>query len=64
MKTIIAEKYSYAKNIRSALEMKGERFTSHMEKANGYLESENYIITWCFGHLFGLQDMDSYIGDR
>lgn len=63
MKTIIAEKYSYAKNIRSALEMKGERFTSHMEKANGYLESENYIITWCFGHLFGLQDMDSYIGD-
>lgn len=62
VQTVIAEKYSYAKNIRAALEMKGESFTSHMEKANGYFESDNYIVTWCFGHLFGLQDMDAYLG--
>lgn len=59
MKLIIAEKYSYAKNIMAAT---GERFERHMEKANGYCVGQNYIVTWCFGHLYGLQDLDRYPG--
>lgn len=59
MKLIIAEKYSYAKNIMAAT---GEKYERHMEKANGYCVGQNYIVTWCFGHLYGLQDLDRYPG--
>lgn len=56
MQLIIAEKPSLGRNIVSALELDGEVF----EKHDGYQESEDYIVTWCFGHLFSLQDMDDY----
>lgn len=31
-----------------------------MKKANGYFEGNGYILTWVFGHLFSLADIDDY----
>lgn len=31
-----------------------------MKKANGYFEGKGYILTWVFGHLFSLADIDDY----
>ena len=53
---IIAEKPSLGRAIANALNVK--KFTG--EKSNGYYENENYIITWCFGHLFKLKDIGDY----
>lgn len=55
---IIAEKPSLGRVIANALNVK--KFTG--EKSNGYYENENYIITWCFGHLFKLKDIGDYDG--
>ena len=55
---IIAEKPSLGRAIANALNVK--KFTG--EKSNGYYENENYIITWCFGHLFKLKDIGDYDG--
>lgn len=55
---IIAEKTSLGRAIANALNVK--KFTG--EKSNGYYENENYIITWCFGHLFKLKDIGDYDG--
>lgn len=52
MKLIIAEKPSLARNICSAL----GKFT---KKGNYFINSE-YIITWVFGHLFSLADIEYY----
>jgi len=53
MKTLIlAEKPSVARNIGDAL--KG------MKKQEGYIENDNYIITWAFGHLLSLYDVSDY----
>ncbi|MUK90284.1 type IA DNA topoisomerase [Ornithinibacillus sp. L9] len=52
MKLIIAEKPSVAKNIADALAIKS--------KNDGYFESQNYIITWAFGHLLQLFDAKDY----
>ena len=49
---IIAEKPSLARNIATAI----GKFT----RRDGYLEGENYIITWAFGHLFSLCDIEDY----
>ena len=49
---IIAEKPSLGRNIAAGI---GE-----MQKRQGYLEGENYIITWAFGHLFSLCDIETY----
>lgn len=51
-KLILAEKPSVARNIAEALECKQRR--------DGYLEGENYIITWAFGHLLTLYDCKDY----
>ena len=51
-KLIIAEKPSVARNIADALGIKG--------KQNGYMEGEEYIITWVFGHLLQLYDVKDY----
>ena len=55
MKVIIAEKPSLARNIANGL---GE-----FKRRDGYLENENYLITWAFGHLFSLCDIEEYTND-
>ncbi len=49
---ILAEKPSVARNIAEALQCK--------TKKTGYIEGENYIITWAFGHLLTLYDCKDY----
>lgn len=49
---IIAEKPSLARNIASAI---GE-----LRKRDGYLEGDGYLVTWAFGHLFSLCDIEEY----
>ncbi|MBR2385554.1 MAG: topoisomerase C-terminal repeat-containing protein [Clostridia bacterium] len=55
MIAIIAEKPSLARNIVAGI---GE-----MKKKNGYYENEEYIVTWAFGHLFSLCDIEDYQGE-
>ncbi len=52
-KLFIAEKPSVAQQFADALKVKGAR-------KDGYLEDENYIVTWCVGHLIGMSYPDAY----
>ena len=52
MKLIIAEKPSLARNIASAI--------GQMNRRDGFLEGQGYLITWAFGHLFSLVDIEAY----
>lgn len=54
MVLIIAEKPSLARNIVSGI---GE-----MKKVGNYYEGNGYIVTWAFGHLFSLCDIEDYTG--
>lgn len=54
MKLIIAEKPSLARNIVAGI---GE-----MSKKDGYFINGEYIVTWAFGHLFSLVDVEAYTG--
>ena len=56
MKLIIAEKPSLAKNIATALKVSKVK--------NGYIEGNGYIISWAFGHLFSLKNVDDYLGEK
>ena len=49
---IIAEKPSLGRNIAAGI--------GKMQKADGFLYDKNYIITWAFGHLFSLCDIEDY----
>ena len=49
---IIAEKPSLGRNIAAGI--------GKMNNRNGYLEGNGYIITWAFGHLFSLADIEHY----
>lgn len=51
-KVIIAEKPSVARNIADALGVKTRK--------EGYLEGNDYIITWAYGHLLELYDAKDY----
>lgn len=51
-KVIIAEKPSVAKNIAEALNIKIRK--------DGYLEGQDYIVSWAFGHLLQLYDAKDY----
>jgi DNA topoisomerase-3 len=51
-KLIIAEKPSVAKNIADAVHATSRR--------NGYIEGNDYVITWAFGHLLQLYDAKDY----
>lgn len=49
---IIAEKPSLARNIVAGI--------GAMKKMDGYFENQDYIVTWAFGHLFTLYDIEDY----
>ena len=53
MVLIIAEKPSLARNIAAGI---GEIKT----RRDGYLECDGYLISWAFGHLFSLCDIEEY----
>ena len=53
---IIAEKPSLARNIVAGI--------GDMAKKNNYFEGNGYIITWAFGHLFSLCDIEDYSEDK
>jgi len=55
MVLIIAEKPSLARNIVAGI-------GGNMSKRNGYFEGNGYIVTWAFGHLFSLCDIEDYTG--
>ena len=57
MKLIIAEKPSLARNIIAGIDGK-------MQKNDGFFAGEEYLVTWTFGHLFSLVDVESYTGDK
>lgn len=52
---IIAEKPSLARNIVAGI--------GQMKRNNGYFEGLGYIVTWAFGHLFSLCDIEEYTGE-
>lgn len=52
MTLIIAEKPSLARNIAAGI--------GSLSKRDGYLEGNGYLITWAFGHLFSLADIEAY----
>lgn len=54
MKLIIAEKPSLARNIIAGI-------GGSMKKYNGYYEGGGYLVTWAFGHLFSLCDVEDYM---
>ncbi len=54
MKLIIAEKPTLARNIVDGI--------GKMEKKNGYYINDEYIVSWVFGHLFSLVDVEEYTG--
>ena len=54
MKLIIAEKPSLARNIVAGI--------GKMDRKDGFFINEDYIVTWAFGHLFSLVDIESYTG--
>ena len=49
---IIAEKPSLARNIASSI--------GNMKKGEGFFSDGRYIVTWAFGHLFSLADIEEY----
>ena len=51
---IIAEKPSLARNIAGAI--------GNMTKRGAYFEGGGYLVTWAFGHLFSLCDVEEYSG--
>ncbi|MBO5262061.1 MAG: topoisomerase C-terminal repeat-containing protein [Clostridia bacterium] len=57
MQLIIAEKPSLARNILSGI---AKIQSDEMKKFNGYYEGGDYIVTWVFGHLFSLADIEDY----
>lgn len=55
VKVIIAEKPSLARNIANAI--------GDFKRRDGYLENKEYLVTWAFGHLFSLYDIEEYSND-
>ena len=52
MVLIIAEKPSLARNIAAGI--------GQLARRDGYLEGCGYLVTWAFGHLFSLCDIEAY----
>ncbi len=51
---IIAEKPSLARNIVAGI--------GTMKRCDGYFEGNGYLVTWAFGHLYSLCDIEDYTG--
>ncbi|MBO4978795.1 MAG: topoisomerase C-terminal repeat-containing protein [Clostridia bacterium] len=49
---IVAEKPSLGRNIAGSI--------GNMTARSGYMEGNGYIVTWAFGHLFSLADIEEY----
>ena len=58
MKLIIAEKPSLARNILAGIARLQD---DKMIKRDGYYEGGDYVVTWVFGHLFSLADIEDYV---
>ena len=56
MIAIIAEKPSLARNVADGI--------GKAEKRNGYFVCGEYIVTWAFGHLFTLCDVEDYLDKK
>ena len=54
MKLVIAEKPSVAQSIAKVLGCTGRQ--------DGYLEGNNYLVSWCVGHLIELAEPEDYDG--
>ena len=52
MVLIVAEKPSLGRNIAGSI--------GNLTSKNGYMEGNGYIVTWAFGHLFSLADIEEY----
>ena len=50
MKLIITEKRDVAKKVASVI------FGQAFQNKGEYFESQDYLITWCMGHLYVLAD--------
>ncbi len=59
MTVIIAEKPSLARNIVEGI---GQMNNCTLARKNGYFEGGGYIVTYAFGHLFSLCDIEDYTG--
>ena len=57
MHLIIAEKPSLARNIMAGID---KVQSTPMKNRLGYSEGGEYIVTWVFGHLFSLADIEDY----
>ena len=53
MKLLITEKPSVAMDFAKALKL-------NSQKKNGYIESNEWIITWCYGHLITMSYPEAY----
>lgn len=61
MKVIIAEKPSLGRTIATAISKSQNTSTLNNK---GYITVGNYIVTYAYGHLLTLQDMDNYFGKK
>lgn len=61
MKVIIAEKPSLGRTIATAISKSQNTNTLNNK---GYITVGNYIVTYAYGHLLTLQDMDNYFGKK
>jgi DNA topoisomerase-3 len=57
MTLIIAEKPSLARNIADGIRHSG---AGDPKRRDGYIEIGEYLVTWAFGHLFSLCDIEKY----
>ena len=56
MKLIIAEKPSVGMTIAKVV--------GATKREDGYIEGNGYIVSWCFGHLIGLEEPNYYIEEK
>ena len=60
---IITEKPSLARNIAAGIEYATQQMgqSGKMVRRDGYLEGCGYLVSWAFGHLFSLCDIEAYL---